>query len=307
MTKVVVLLSDKRSGSTMLQTELCKHRHIQHVDYSPHTYFETHHWLKAAVLLGQPEQLYHGSSVYKGYGSRANARTYLLDCVSTNVPDFCPPKTDRELVFAGWDALCERYCQPVFFEKSPQVLAHWASLSLLLEWMSSTTHEVKLVGLTRNPMAVMHSAEKLFHTAPNERQYGWLDIQKNMLAVASMVPAGSFHHIRYEDMVRSPEATFGALQQFIGVEVDPQVGQGVYTSSEQAWKDNPHFTVHLHASVRQMARSFGYSDDELGCSPAAPEQPRTGRRLSSLASVTASAGRLNDRLIKPLKLKLKRR
>ena len=60
---VVILLSDKRSGSTMLQDELCKHSDIQHVAYSPPTYFETHHWLKAAVLLGMPAKTYYGHRV----------------------------------------------------------------------------------------------------------------------------------------------------------------------------------------------------------------------------------------------------
>jgi len=36
---VVILLSDKRSGSTMFQEELCKHPDVRHVDYTPHTYF----------------------------------------------------------------------------------------------------------------------------------------------------------------------------------------------------------------------------------------------------------------------------
>jgi len=92
---VVILLSDKRSGSTMLQEELCKHPDIQHVAYSPHTYFETHHWLKAAVLLGMPPQTFYGHRVYRGYGSKKNARTYLIDCVKRNVPDFSVPADDR--------------------------------------------------------------------------------------------------------------------------------------------------------------------------------------------------------------------
>ena len=98
---VVILLSDKRSGSTMIQRELCKHPDIQTVAYSPHTYFETHHWLKGAVLLGRAPETFAGHKVYAGYGSRANARTYLIDCVKTNVPEFQVPEDDRRLVFAG--------------------------------------------------------------------------------------------------------------------------------------------------------------------------------------------------------------
>jgi hypothetical protein len=67
MPTVIILLSDKRSGSTMFQNEICKHPDIQTVIYSPHTYLETHHWLKGAVLLGKSD--------YSGYGLK---KTFLI-------------------------------------------------------------------------------------------------------------------------------------------------------------------------------------------------------------------------------------
>ena len=107
MPTVVILLSDKRSGSTMLQDELCKHSGIRHVDYSPHTYFETHHWLKASVVLNRPDALYSGFRPYAGYGSRENARTYLIDTLKGNMPDYEPPENDEELISEG-GTLCAR-------------------------------------------------------------------------------------------------------------------------------------------------------------------------------------------------------
>ena len=112
---VVILLSDKRSGSTMFQRELCRHPAIQTVTYSPHTYLETHHWLKGAVMLNLDPSLFCGNKVYEGYGSKANARIYTEDLICRNVPDFEIPKNDRELIFQGWEALCEKFAQPVFF------------------------------------------------------------------------------------------------------------------------------------------------------------------------------------------------
>ena len=112
MKTVVILLSDKRSGSTMLQNALCSHEQIQTVNYSPHTYLETHHWLKAAVLLNKDKSLFSNGRQYKNYGSRKNARTYLEDELKGNLPGFIIPKDDNELVFQGWDALCEKFANP---------------------------------------------------------------------------------------------------------------------------------------------------------------------------------------------------
>ena len=138
MPSIVLLLSDKRSGSTMFQDEICRHPDVQTVPYSPHSNLETHWWLTAAVLLRRPDRLFSSGRAYGGYGSRANARAYMIDLLARCVPDFQPPADDRTLVFEGWEALCQAYARPVFFEKSPQFLAHWAALSLILEWMQTT-------------------------------------------------------------------------------------------------------------------------------------------------------------------------
>ena len=104
MKTVVILLSDKRSGSTMFQDALCAHPNIQTVDYSPHTYLETHHWLKAAVLLGQNPSLFSNGKTYKNYGSKKNARIYLEAELKGNLPNYIIPKDDKQLVFEGWVA-----------------------------------------------------------------------------------------------------------------------------------------------------------------------------------------------------------
>ena len=99
MKTVVILLSDKRSGSTMFQDALCAHPKVQTVEYSPHTYLETHHWLKAAVLLSVHHSLFSNGITYKNYGSRKNARIYLENELKGNLPDYEIPKDDKQLVF----------------------------------------------------------------------------------------------------------------------------------------------------------------------------------------------------------------
>ncbi len=302
---VVILLSDKRSGSTMFENELCKHPEIQHVGYTPHTYSETHHWLKGAVILGMAPETFSGRKVYQGYGSRSNAKSYLIDCLQKNVPKFKVPDDDRELVFHGWEALCEQYSKPVFFEKSPQFLAHWSSLSLILEWIKSTEYDVKVIGLTRNPLSVLYSAFELFHTPPGRRQFGWLEIQKNLLAFQALLPDGVFMHVKYEDIITRPEATFSDVCHFIGVSEGHSIGANVHCHSVNKWKSDLNFTVRLDETVKQVARHFGYTDEELD-NPVKPE-PSIGYKSKVYigGKLALMRARLRDRLVKPLYLKLR--
>ncbi len=306
MKTVVLLLSDKRSGSTMFQSELCKHPDIQHVAFSPHTYFETHHWLKGAVMLEMAPQTCAGNHRYAGYGSPVNARSYLIDCVTKNAPQFQVPEDDRELIFQGWDALCEQFSQPVFFEKSPQLLAQWGSLSLLLEWIQSTDKKVKIIGLVRNPLSVQYSAHKLFHTNPEQRQFGWLEIQKNLLAFSTLLPVDSFMQLKYEDVITQPATTFAEVCRFIGIPSAQEVGSDVHAQSLTKWKSDPEFTLRLDETVKQIARQFGYSDEELD-NPWKPGPTGVSKMQKNLVRTLALLhARLHDQVLKPILLRLKR-
>jgi Sulfotransferase family len=260
---VVLLLSDKRSGSTMVQRELCRHADIRHVEYSPHRYFETHHWLKAAVMLGCPGEEFSGGKVYPGYGSRTNAGIYLRDCVQGNLPEYQAPPDEREMVFDSWEKLCDKYAQPVFFEKSPQYLANWAALSLMLEWMERTEFDVKIIGLVRNPMSVQHSAQELFRTDPQERQFGWLEIYQNLLRLESRVSSSNYCLVRYEDLIESPAESFSRLLDFLELDPDPQIGGKVHSKSADNWSEDPGFDLQLAEPVKAIAMQFGYSGEDL--------------------------------------------
>ena len=264
MKTVVILLSDKRSGSTMFQDALCAHPKVQTVEYSPHTYLETHHWLKAAVLLSVHPSLFSNGKTYKNYGSRKNARIYLESELKGNLPDYEIPKDDKQLVFEGWEALCDRFAQPVFFEKSPQHLAHWAAISLLLEWVQQTKkYKVKIIGLVRNPLAVQYSAFNLFRTLPHQRQYGWLNMHKNLLALKSLLREEQFKLIRYEDIVDDSETTLKSICDYIGIEYDSSMALKIHGNSKTKWKNDPYFSLTLDPAVIQMANKFGYADTFL--------------------------------------------
>ena len=301
MATVVILLSDKRSGSTILQEEICRHGDIRHVDTSPHTYFETHHWLKAAVILARPPALFSGGGIYSGYGSAANARAYMRTTLETNIPGYVCPDNDEAMVFEGWERLCRHFATPVFFEKSPQILAHWAALDLLHEWMARTELSVKIIGLVRNPLAVQYSAQELFMTEPEARQFGWLEIQKNLLSFSSMLPRSQFHMLRYEDMIHDPEASLSRLCEFIGVNDDSAIGSGIHANSVEKWRKDSNYTLQLDPAVTRLAMAFGYTKEDL-------HNPNT-----SVAHGVASPprrvlrrwmNRSRDRFFKPLLLRV---
>ncbi|MDB2576738.1 sulfotransferase [Planctomycetota bacterium] len=297
---VVILLSDKRSGSTQFERELCRHSKVQHVEYCSHSYNETHHWLKAAVLLDAPERLFAEGKRYPNYGSKKNVRAYVVDQIIGNVPDFKAPDDDRELIFSGWEAMCDRLAQPVFFEKSPQHLAHWNSLSLLLQWSQSTKFNVKFIGLVRNPAAVLHSAWELFGTPPQTRQDGWVSIHRNLLAFQSMVPDGNYLGVAYEDMVSHPQDCFERVLKFIGLENDPAVGAEVHGKSLEKWRTNTSFSFTPNSAMRQMALRFGYDASDITPDMNSNESPRRLRVSRVIQS-------FRNRIWTPLRLRWRHR
>ena len=258
-------------------------------------------------MLGMPAQLFSGGRVYTGYGGTRNARTYMIDCLRGNVADFVVPEDDKELIFQGWEALCDTYCRPVFFEKSPQHLAHWASLSLLAEWISRTSKEVRIIGLIRNPLSVMHSAEERFGTPSSSRQFGWLEIYRNLLSFAAMLPPGAYLQLRYEDIVDNPTSQFSSVCDFVGVPPCDELGSAVHEKSIYKWKEDASFDLQLNQAVKQVAMHYGYSEEDLNnpvenVRPASTFAGQDARRFFQ-----AWPSRIKDRFVTPLSLRWRKK
>jgi hypothetical protein len=197
------------------------------------------------------------------YGSKAAARQYIIDGVEGNVPGFVVPDNDEELIFKGWDTLCEKFSQPVFFEKSPQLIHRQDALSLLLQWIKQTDFDVKIIGLVRNPMAVMYSAQKLFKTDPVERQHGWAESCHNLVEFKGNVGSDQFMLVKYEELIMDAAKGFSDVCSFIGVKPNAEMGKDVHARSVDAWKTASEFTLQLEDSVADVAKGYGYSEEEL--------------------------------------------
>lgn len=182
-------------------------------------------------------------------------------------------------------------------------------MSLLLQWIETTDRPVRVIGLTRNPLAVQASAEELFASDPGGRQHAWLLNQQNLLTVAAMLPDGHYGHVRYEDVVARPADTLAELYSFIGVDPAPAFARSsdVNAASLETWRRDDAFTFQLAPEVREMARAFGYRDEELD-NPVSPEAARANAAVAAATHRRRRSMRLRhivvDRVAKPALMRL---
>ena len=286
----------------MFQRQICEHPDVGTVEYSPHAYLETQHWLKAARLLELKPQAFYGHEIYKTYKSKKTARLYTEDLLRGNSIDIEQFATDDELVFDGWDRLCQKYAKPVFFEKSPQHLMHWGALSLLLDWAESTSIRVKFIGLVRNPHSVIYSSKKLFRVDPVERQMAWAEASRNLLAFESLADKSNFLLIKYEEIIANPEKKFEEVFNFIGLDSGAKIPTKVHTSSKQLWKDDLNYGVQLDRTVSRIARKFQYEREELDNS----DKPVLKDEISLIGGakrfIFITKNSMVNRYLKPLKI-----
>lgn len=257
--RTLILVSEKASGSTIFKDEIVRHPQVNPIGHTEHNEHETQYWLKAACLLGMSSSGFlHGRSFY----GRAVARDKLVELIAANVPGFAAPADDERLVFEGWAALCARF-GPVFFEKSPQHIQHWAVLSLLLRYIQSTDHDVRVVGLVRNPLAMVYSAWHSWGSDPRTRPSVWQQSYQNLLRFQRALEPERFLLIRYEDMCAEPTETMRRVCQFAGLSHHEEVGRGIHRRSVDMWQLDPLYTLQLDESVKAVAREYGYTDAEL--------------------------------------------
>lgn len=255
---VVILLSDKRSGSTMIQNSLSGHPSINIVNYSPHTFYETHHWVKGSILLKKNKTVFS-----KNYWKKKKAKLELIDLLKGNLQNFEIPSSDKKLIFEGWEALCEKFSKPIFFEKTPHNLSNKEALSLLLEWIEKTKRNVKIIGLIRNPISVQYSAYKLFRSLPNKRQFSWLKQIKNLIAFENYLNEDQYLRIYYEKIVENPDNTFREICNFLGIEYKISMSENISGKSLNKWKYDENFFFIIDESVVQLATNIGYSKSDL--------------------------------------------
>jgi hypothetical protein len=255
---VIVILSDKSSGSSALQDYLVRYAGGRHVEKTRHNEHETLYWTKAASLLSRPQEKMLDSEVPL---APERARADLLALLRDNLGEVPAASGDLDLVFRGWRALCERFA-PLFVEKSPHHLHQWSALELLTECMDASPEIGFLaIGLVRNPVDVVHSSWRRWGSQPQANQHEWLRAARNLQRLAGVL-GPRLAVLRYEDMVRDP-ARLDFAHAFAGVPRHPEGRDFLHRDSIQKWRRDPGFRFELAAPVRALALELGYRPEEL--------------------------------------------
>jgi hypothetical protein len=230
----------------------------------------------------------------------------MEDFILGNVPTFKVPTENSDLIFQGWEAMCEKCAQPVFFEKSPQIIAHTAALDLLFQWYKQTNFNVKFIFLVRNPMAIMYSAYKLFYSDPNKRQWGWADLMQNMFQFYDRIGKEDRLWVKYEDMVKEPEMFFRDTLNFIGLTYFDDVGKDAHRKSINKWTSDSNYSFQFNEEILSLVYKLGYSDMDIYNAPG--KRPTRNHQITFWVNrnIKLPFFRMIDRVIKPFLLKWKR-
>lgn len=251
----VVILSDKSSGSSILQSELRAHPLINGVSRTPHQEGETLYWNKAVALLGGRQERMLDSTALPM--STAEARRAIVQLCTDNLADFPTPADDHDLVFRGWRALVLAG-RPVFLEKSPHHLHYRAALDLLLEAeQSSPDFAYRYIGLVRDPVDTLHSMWSRWRVPPDPRQKEWVRAYRN-LADFQARSSENFRLVRYEDLASKPASVLADLCRFVGVDESPLLGGKVTNDSVGAGHRDADFGFAPSPEMIELAERFGY-------------------------------------------------
>jgi hypothetical protein len=257
--RCVLVLSSKSSGSSALQSLLCKGTNARHIEHTRHAESETLYWTKAASILGLPQSRMIDSEVPI---PARKARSDLIALLSQNVPEFTAPDEGEALVFSGWRALCRHYA-PVFVEKSPHHLHQWSCLRLMSDAAARLPDiDFRFVGLVRNPMDTLYSAWSRWRQSPARNQFEWLEAHQNLLRFKDLV-GDRLTIVGYETLASDP-ATARALLEKVGIESGSrEAAGGMHAKSLQIWKKDRRYGFELDPRVYALAAGFGYTQDQL--------------------------------------------
>ena len=256
--KCIIILSEKSSGSSACQNLIHDITGAKYITKTRHFENESLYWTKAASVLGMEQLRAQDSEVPIG---RGRAKKDLLNLLQSNVPGYVAPAEDRAMIFEGWKRLCESH-GPIFLEKSPHHLYQWSALQLIQECMVKYPEiDFLIVGLIRNPMDTIYSQFKRWRSVPEKVQFQWLSGYQNMRRLKAAL-GEKMVIVRYEDMVSSLDCMMPVFR-FCGLGPGDIPANTLYRDALRKWKSDRRFGFAMAEPVKQLARSYGYSDRDL--------------------------------------------
>lgn len=224
---LVYVLSAPRSGSTLLQRMLGAHPQI-HSHPEPHL-------ISPLAFLG-----YHATVDKAPFDhiNAAEAQRAFVDSLPRGEADYL------DALRAYSDTLYGRALaasgRTRFVDKTP-------ANSLVLPFLTKLYPDARYVVLTRHPLAIFSSYADSFFEGRWETAYEFNPIVERYVAALGRflrerpVP---LHHVRYEDLVRDPEAHLERLFAFLGLENEASAAN--YGDSEAKEGMGDPIGVHRH-------------------------------------------------------------
>ena len=253
--KCIIILSEKSSGSTVVQELISGLADVKYIEYTKHRENETLYWTKAASVLGYPQQKMVASEVPIPSG---RARKELISFLSRNLNSYTIDIRDKQSIFQSWEALTLRY-GPVFVEKSPHHLLQTSALKLIHECADYLGDvDFYIVGLIRNPMDVIYSQFRRWGTSPDAVDAQWLAAYKNFRLCAELFEE-RFKVFRYEDLC-SDLKSVEELASFLEL-VQPAEGgnlQLLDRPSISKWRNDSRYGYTLSNSTELYCSEYGY-------------------------------------------------
>jgi hypothetical protein len=191
----------------------------------------------------------------------AEAVTRLEPLLRENLPEFNSPLLTETDFFQVWSQLVRRY-GPVLIEKSPHHLYQPAVLELLERYADAANDiSVSFIGLVRNPIATMYSSWRRFGISPYTEERHWIRAYRSLAALAQR-RADLLAIVRYEDLVSSDHVLAGALGLVHARHGDSSQTK-FHGNSVDRWKGDDKFGYQPSPETIEVARAYGYTDDEL--------------------------------------------
>ena len=111
----------------------------------------------------------------------------------------------KEDIFDLWNLILEKK-GPIIFDKSPKYLENMSFLNLISDYKKN--HEVKIIGMIRNPLDAITSQYELWHEYTNEqdlndRENKWLAYYNNLENFLEL--ENDIKFIKYENLVKNHE------------------------------------------------------------------------------------------------------
>ena len=210
-----------------------------------------------AVLLKKSKHLFFGG---KYPFPVSYAKTSILKFLKKNGVGATKIETIND-VSSGWSKI-SNIKDKIFFEKSPHHLNHKASTYLLADYANNNP-DVKVIGLVRDPRAVIYSTLDRWYSNPYDRQYKWLYTYENLLLFENLIlDKSQLIKIRYEDLIENPKKMLNKVVNHLNVDWEEGLGDGIHQNSKEKWKRN-NFNFHFSKEVIQLSKIYGYDIKEV--------------------------------------------